>query len=155
MRYLALTLLICGFIMNTNVAQDGTNWRGPESNGIYNETGLIDRWPANGPEILWHFNGLGEGYSSPVFAGGKIYLTGMEGTTGYLYCLSNNGKLLWKKPYGPEWSQSYPGSRSSPKIKGGKVYIMSARGRLVCMDAGDGSILWSKDLLKEYNMGDD
>lgn len=151
MRDLALALLICGVFINPVVAQDGTNWRGPASNGVYPETGLIDRWPASGPEILWHFNGLGEGYSSPVFAGGKIYLTGMEGTTGYLYCLSNDGKLLWKKPYGPEWSQSYPGSRSSPKITGGKVYIMSARGRLVCMDAANGTILWSKNLLKDFD----
>lgn len=137
--------------MYTVYSQDGTNWRGPESNGIYPETGLMDKWPADGPEILWHFNGLGEGYSSPVFAGDKIYLTGMEGTTGYLYCLSKEGKLLWKKTYGPEWSENYPGSRTSPKIVGGKVYMLSARGGLVCMDAGNGTILWSKDLLKDFN----
>ncbi len=151
MRVLAFTFVYSICSICTVYAQDGTNWRGPESNGIYPETGLLDKWPAEGPAIVWHFDGLGGGYSSPVFAGRKIYLTGMEGTTGCLYCLSNEGKLLWKKPYGQEWSESYSGSRSSPKIIGGKVYIMSARGGLVCMDAANGNILWLKDLLKDFN----
>ncbi len=139
------------FFVITIEAQDGTRWRGPEATGVYHETGLMDTWPAGGPEILWHFDGLGQGFSSPVFADGKIYLTGMELTLGYIYCLSIDGKLLWKKPYGPEWTESYSGSRSSPTIAGGKIYIMSARGRLVCMDARNGSVLWSKDLLKEFD----
>lgn len=142
----------CGFsYMCTVHGQDGTCWRGPESNGIYYEAGLLHKWPSDGPAILWYFDDLGGGYSSPVFAGGKIYLTGMEGTTGYLYCLSNEGKLLWKTTYGPEWSENYPGSRTSPKIVDGKVYMMSARGGLVCTDANNGKILWSKDLIKDLN----
>jgi outer membrane protein assembly factor BamB len=144
---LILIFLSCPF---TSEAQDGTRWRGPEAKGVYHETGLLEKWPDSGPEILWHFDALGLGFSSPVFAGGKIYLTGMEQSTGYLYCLSIDGKLLWKKSYGPEWKESYAGSRSSPTIAGGKVYIMSAMGRLVCMDAGNGSTLWSKDLIKDF-----
>src|SRR4030042_5059003 len=131
MRSLILIIIWSIFFGSTMEAQEGTRWRGPEATGVYHETGLMDTWPAGGPEILWHFDGLGQGFSSPVFAGGKIYLTGMELTLGYIYCLSINGKLLWKKPYGPEWTESYSGSRSSPTIAGGKIYIMSARGRLV------------------------
>ena len=141
--------MLC-FNVIPSMAQDGTRWRGPDGSGVYYETGLLETWPADGPEILWYFGGLGQGFSSPVFAGGKIYVSGMEKATGYIYCLSNYGKLLWKKPYGPEWSESYPGSRSSPTITGGKLYIMSARGLLVCMDSASGSILWSKDLIKEF-----
>jgi len=151
MRSLAIAFVFSIFCICTVNAQDGTNWRGPELNGIYPETGLLDKWPDEGPAIVWHFDGLGGGYSSPVFAGGKIYLTGMEGTTGYVYCLSNQGKLLWRKPYGSEWSGSYSGSRSSPKIVDGKLYIMSAHGGLVCMDAGSGNILWTRNLLKDFN----
>lgn len=151
MSSLILIMIWSIFFVITMEAQDGTRWRGPEATGVYHETGLMDTWPAGGPEILWHFDGLGQGFSSPVFAGGKIYLTGMELTLGYIYCLSIDGKLLWKKPYGPEWTESYSGSRSSPTIAGGKIYIMSSRGRLVCMDAGNGSVLWSKDLLKEFD----
>jgi outer membrane protein assembly factor BamB len=138
------------FIIQPCIAQDGTRWRGQEATGVYYETGLLETWPVNGPEILWHFDSLGLGFSSPVFTGEKICVTGIDDTTGYLYCLSIDGKLLWKKPYGPEWSGSYPGSRSSPTIKDGRMYIMSAKGRLVCMDLGDGTILWLKDLLEDF-----
>jgi len=150
MRILILIFISLFSFATPVIAQEGTRWRGQDANGVYNEAGLLESWPADGPEILWHFDGLGQGFSSPVFAGGKIYLTGLEQTTGYLYCLSTDGKLQWKKPYGPEWSESYPGSRSSPTIAGGKVYMMSAKGRLVCMDSANGIILWSKDLLKDF-----
>jgi outer membrane protein assembly factor BamB len=150
MRSLILIVILMFLFMAHSFAQDGTRWRGPDATGVYYETGLLESWPANGPEILWYYGSLGQGFSSPVFAAGKIYVSGMEQATGYIYCISNDGKLLWKKPYGPEWSDSYTGSRSSPTIAGGKLYIMSARGKLVCMDSGDGKILWSKDLLSEF-----
>lgn len=151
MRNLICSLIFLFYFIGTMGGQDGTKWRGPESNGYYPETGLLEKWPADGPQMLWYYDGLGQGFSSPVFAGGKIYLSGMEQTTGYLYCLTNDGKLLWKKPYGPEWSESYSGSRSSPSVSGGKVYMLSAKGRLVCMDASNGNIIWSKDLLKDFD----
>jgi outer membrane protein assembly factor BamB len=139
------------YFAGTIEAQDGTRWRGPEATGVYPETGLMETWPDNGPQILWHYDGLGQGFSSPVFAGGKIYLSGLDQNTGYIYCLSMDGKLLWKKSYGPEWTSSYTGSRSSPKVSGGKIYLLSATGRLVCMDAANGNMIWSKDLLKDFD----
>jgi hypothetical protein len=150
MNRLILTVALISWLLEPCSAQEGTRWRGPEATGVYHETGLLESWPANGPEVLWYYGGLGQGFSSPVFAGGKIYISGMEQSTGYIYCLSNDGRLLWKKPYGPEWSESHSGTRSSPTITGGKLYIMSARGRLVCMDSVSGTILWSKDLIKEF-----
>jgi hypothetical protein len=90
-------------------AQTPTRWRGASGNGVYSETGLLKKWPANGPEILWHFDKLGLGHSSPAFANGLIYVSGMEGTTGNIYALTPDGKLKWKKSYGAEFSESYPG----------------------------------------------
>jgi outer membrane protein assembly factor BamB len=150
MNRLILIIVWLLFITSPCIPQDGTRWRGSDATGIYYETGLLETWPENGPDILWYFDSLGLGFSSPVFAGEKIWVTGIEDSTGYLYCLSIDGKLLWKKPYGREWSGSYPGSRSCPAIKDGRAYIMSAEGGLVCMDLRDGTILWSKDLLKDF-----
>src|SRR5690606_40688931 len=121
-------------------AQVPTKWRGPAGNGIYNENGLLKEWPASGPEILWHFDGLGEGHSSPAFANDMIYLSGMEGTTGYIYALSTFGGLKWKVPYSEEFHESYPGSRSTPVIAGDLLYIYSGHGVLTCMDASNGDI---------------
>lgn len=130
---------------------DATRWRGPNGNGVYPERGLMKSWPAAGPEIAWTYVGLGEGYSSPVMANGKIYVSGMEGETGYVFALSESGKLLWKAPYGPEFSSSYPGARSSVTVAGGLLYMLSGQGRLVCMSAENGIMKWSKELFRDFD----
>ena len=131
------------------IAQTPTKWRGPNGNGVYNETGLLKKWPANGPEILWHFDKLGVGHSSPVIDNNLIYLSGMEETTGYIYVFTTDGKLKWKAPYGTEFSESYPGARSTPVIAGDLLYMYTGFGELVCMSSTDGKIKWKKNLLKE------
>lgn len=137
-------------LLNTVDGQDHTKWRGPHGNGNYDETGLMKSWPENGPEVLWTFESLGAGFSSPAVVNNKIYLSGMEDATGFVYALSNDGKLLWKTAYGPEFIESYPGARSTPVIAGDLLYQFSGRGLLVCMDAINGSVKWTKDVVKEY-----
>ncbi|KAF0236853.1 MAG: hypothetical protein FD181_2459, partial [Prolixibacteraceae bacterium] len=137
--------------INCTIAQTPTKWRGASGNGVYSETGLLKKWPANGPEIVWHYDDLGQGHSSPAFANGLIYVSGMEGTTGNIYALTPDGKLKWKKPYGTEFSESYPGARSTPVISGDLLYMYSGFGILTCMDANNGNVKWKKDVLREFN----
>jgi outer membrane protein assembly factor BamB len=145
---LVLILTFSGTIIN---AQTPTKWRGPNGNGIYNETGLLKKWPANGPEIIWHFDDLGQGHSSPAFANGLIYVSGMIESTGYIFALTADGKLKWKAAYATEFSESYPGSRSTPTIAGDLLYIYSGLGVLTCMDANNGNVKWKKDVFKEFD----
>ncbi len=131
-------------------AQETAQWRGNNRDGAYNETGLLKSWPDNGPQLLWHFDGLGSGYSSAAVTSKKVYSTGMIGEDGFVFALDHSGKLLWKSKYGPEWTESYSGARSTPLIIDDKLYIMSGFGNLVCMNANDGSILWQVDLIAKY-----
>lgn len=150
-RKVLLILINIVFITNLLVAQQPTKWRGENNNGIYSETGLLKKWPANGPEILWHFEGLGEGHSSPVFANGDIYVSTMIDSTGYIYVLTQDGKLKWKAPYGKEFYQSYPGARTSPVVVGDLLYIYSGHGQLVCMSAKDGKVKWTKNSFTDFD----
>ena len=53
---LAISLLImCNM---AGRAQD-TQWRGPERDGKYPDTGLLKHWPEGGPELLLMKDGLG------------------------------------------------------------------------------------------------
>ena len=133
------------------VAQIPTKWRGENNNGIYNETGLLKEWPKNGPEMLWHFDGLGEGHSSPVFANGVIYVSTMIDSIGFIYVLTQDGKLKWKAPYGKEFFESYPGARTSPVVVGDLLYIYTGHGVLTCMNANDGKIKWTKDSFNDFD----
>jgi outer membrane protein assembly factor BamB len=150
MRKNFLIAVVLIFVFSNLNAQDPTRWRGPHGNGIYDETGLLKVWPAEGPQIMWTFDKLGTGFSSPVAVNDKIYLSGTENGTGYVYALSNEGKLLWKAAYGPEFIESYPGSRSSPVIAGNLLYQYSGLLQVTCMDASTGAVKWQKDMVKEY-----
>ena len=150
-KYVLLLILISFWGNAASFGQTITRWRGPNGNGIYPEKGLLKAWAADGPKILWHFDELGEGHSSAIIVKDKIYVSGMMDNTGYIFQLSLNGELLWKKPYGPEFSESYPGSRSTPVVAGNELYQLSGLGHLVCMDASNGEIKWEKELFSDFD----
>ncbi|MCL2683036.1 MAG: PQQ-binding-like beta-propeller repeat protein [Bacteroidales bacterium] len=142
-----LVLMCAAFSLS---AQNPTiQWRNDRT-GIYDEKGLLKSWPTNGPELLWHFEGLNEGHSSVAIDANKIYVTGMTGEIGYLYIFDLNGKLLHKKEYGKEWSQNYNGSRGTPTINNGKIYIHSGIGDLICMDQNTLNVIWRKNLVTDF-----
>lgn len=131
--------------------QEITTWRGPSQSGVYHDKNLLDTWPQDGPEILWTFENLGVGYSSPAIAYDRIYISGMEGSTGYVYALTQQGKLLWKAPYGKEFSTSYPGSRATPVIAGEHLYMLGGLGDLICLNAHTGASVWYKNVFKDFD----
>jgi outer membrane protein assembly factor BamB len=144
-------LLIAGLLAVSAVkAQEPTSWRGPGSTGIYAETGLLKIWPANGPEIIWHYDELGEGFSSPVFANDKIYVSGADDKVGYIYALNQSGNLEWKATYGEEWVENYTGSRATPTVMGDMLYMYSGKGVVTCMNSTSGKIIWKKDIMKDF-----
>jgi outer membrane protein assembly factor BamB len=142
-------LLLSILYLNAS-GQEPSNWRGPGRNGLYNESGLLRKWPENGPTMLWHFNGLGSGFTSVAISSAGIFTTGLTGSEGFVYAFNPGGKLLWKKSYGAEWTENYEGTRSTPHIAGAKLYMMTGYGKVICMDSGDGSILWTRDLVKDF-----
>ncbi len=149
---LIFSLLFTLFISNQIFCQNPlTKWRGPEGNGIYPETGLLKEWPSSGPEILWTFDELGVGYSSPVIAHGKVYVSGMIDQTGFVFAFDKAGKLLWKVSYGEEFHESYPGSRSSVTIAGNLIYVMSGKGILSCLHSKNGQLEWKKKLFDDFD----
>jgi len=147
-RYLILLVSLASVMV---MAQETAQWRGPGRDGVYPESGLLKSWPETGPRMIWHFNELGEGHASAAVTSDRVYTAGMIGGIGYFFCFDHTGKLLWKVPYGEEWTESYPGVRSTPLVTGGKIYFMSGLGKLICRDAGDGRLIWTVDVLKEYN----
>jgi len=54
-------------------------WRGPNRDGISQETGFKKEWPKDGPALLWRASEIGRGYSTPAVAGDRLYLMGSEG----------------------------------------------------------------------------
>ncbi len=146
------SIIILTLIFNSGInAQSFNNWRGPNRDGKYPETGLMKKWPDNGPKMLWAFEELGKGFTSAIPANGKIYTTGMEGDVGFVYEFSMEGRLLRKFPYGNEMGGNYPGSRSTPTIAENLIYVATGVGKLVCIDLDTGMEKWSRDLFNEFD----
>ncbi|MFN8206054.1 MAG: PQQ-binding-like beta-propeller repeat protein [Bacteroidales bacterium] len=143
-------LLITMFAPLMLAGQVNTQWRGDNRDGIYNETGLLKQWPETGPGLLWHYDELGDGHTSASVTADRIFTSGMKDSTGYVFAFDLNGKLIWQKSYGPEWTESWPGVRTTPVLNDGKLYLMSGFGKIVCMDPASGKIIWQTDLMKEY-----
>lgn len=133
------------------LSQDVAQWRGPLRDGIYRENGLMKKWPQAGPDMIWHFDDLGQGFSSAAVTSTAVFTTGMTKGAGYVLALDHRGKLLWKKEYGKEWNESHSGARSTPLVVGDMLYIMSAYGTLTCMNTADGRTIWSVDFMSQHD----
>lgn len=145
-----LAVLLLAMLSAGLSAQAPTKWRGPDSGGKYPDTGLLKKWPVGGPQILWSYEELGQGHSSAVVSGDFIYASGMINTQGYLFKFDMDGNLVYRANYGPEYKESYYGTRGSPVIAGDRIYIINAYGHLYCLRESDGKKVWSVDMPTRY-----
>ena len=145
--FAAFALLIPGIGSGQEILQ----WRGFNRDGVYNETGLLKTWPATGPELLWAFDSLGNGYGSPVITKTNIFINGDTDTVSYLFALDLSGKFLWKVKYGKEWVLNYPGSRSTPTVVDDLVYVTSGWGQVACLETRSGKERWSVNMMTDFH----
>ena len=122
------------------------------------ETGLLQAWPENGPELLWSVTGIGHGYSTVSIADGRIFTTGMMEKQTYVTALDLSGKILWQKLNGKSWEASsyqtwavpYAGARATPTVDGNTLYHLSELGRLAAFDVRTGEERWNTDIMKTF-----
>jgi outer membrane protein assembly factor BamB len=163
---------VCALLLasNTGFADDWPQWLGPKRDAVWRESGIVEKFPTNGPPVLWRA-AIGAGYAGPVVANGRVYVADRqlaEGVSnpadpfaktvlrGYerVLCLNEaDGKVLWKHEYECPYNISYPaGPRVAPLVSGGKVYTLGAEGNLLCLDAESGKVQWSHDFKKDYGI---
>ncbi len=130
-------------------ADEWPKWRGPNGDNISHETGLLDKWPADGPKQLWSVK-VGLGFSSPIGDDGKVYLQSQDGNQDGLQAFdAATGKLVWAagSPGGYP-KEDFPGSRATPSIDGKCIYTYGGGGNLICRDLETGKVIWADDILQ-------
>jgi len=130
-------------------AAEWPSFRGGEHDGKSPDTGLLKEWPAEGPPLLWKAEGIGAGFSSVAVSGGKIYTSGDVGGKLTIFAFDMEGKNLWTVEHDQAWGGDHQGSRSTPTIDSGKLYILSGQGLLGCYDAATGNKIWTRSM-KEF-----
>lgn len=132
-------------------AADWPQFRGPNHNGVSNESNWSTRWPQEGPKKLWKAN-VGIGYSAVAVSRGRVYTMGSKGGTDTVFCLdAATGRVVWKQSYRCPPKQ-YPGPRATPTVEGSRVYTLSSEAQLYCFNASSGKVLWSRDLKKDHRL---
>jgi len=134
------------------VADDWPQWRGPNRDGLSKETGLLKKWPADGPELAWKAKGFGVGYSSVAVVNGLIFTLGdVDGGSHVIAARESDGKIAWKTRIGDSGGhRKYPGTRSTPTVDGGQVFVLNQFSDLACLDAKDGRLIWKRNLMDDF-----
>ena len=139
-------------------ADDWPQWRGPRRDGIWRETGVLEKFEGSRLNLLWRAE-ISSGYSGPTVAGGRVYVmdrvvVGTKQTERVLCFDARSGDELWKHAYDcPYIDVSYPaGPRASVTLNDGRAYSLGTMGNFHCFDAATGNVLWRKDLNTEYKI---
>ncbi|NOQ25607.1 MAG: PQQ-binding-like beta-propeller repeat protein [Bacteroidales bacterium] len=151
MRNIILISLVLALFTQCTKKTEISQWRGPNRDGIYPETNLLKEWPENGPELIWKYDELGNGYSSAAVLSDKVITIATIDSINYVIAFDHKGSVLYKKELGKEWMINFPGARSTPLIYGNMGYFLNGLGKLYCFNADNGEIIWLKDLFSDFD----
>ncbi|MGO8678950.1 MAG: PQQ-binding-like beta-propeller repeat protein [Limisphaerales bacterium] len=166
-RWACIFLLLAG---GSLAAEDWPQWLGPGRDAVWRETGIVEKLPAGGPPVCWR-TPIGAGYSGPIVAGGRVYVTDRQlpaetatpagqpphgpvlGKERVLCLNEADGAILWQHAYECPYTMSYSaGPRVAPLVSEGRVYALGAEGNLLCLDAANGRVVWSRDFKKDFGV---
>ena len=140
---------LAGFLLAA-WAQDWPQWRGPNRDGIAGAFSEPKVWPEK-LKLKWKVN-VGEGHSSPVVVGGKIFLHTRQGDREVVSCLRpETGQVIWQEGYAAPYAMNPAavghgkGVKSTPVVADGRICTFGINGILSCFDAKTGKPLWRKE----------
>jgi len=149
----AATERIAGQRILTSAPGQWGQFQGPGRDSICTETGLLESWPEEGPELLWKLEGLGRGYSTVSIAHGIIFTMGDRELPGLperqlVIALDlETRERLWATRVGPPHDD---GPRCTPTVDGELLYALGTEGDLVCLETDTGEVHWRKNLVDEF-----
>src|ERR1700686_3102630 len=171
MRYLLIFgAVTIGLIASDPGIGDWPMWGGTADRNMVSSQHVLTSWDVKtGKNVKWVAQLGSQSYGNPVVAGGQVYVgTNNElvrdpkepGDRGVLMAFrESDGQFLWQQANSKlgsgranEWP--FQGVCSSPLVEGDRLYYVSNRCELVCLDThGDGNgnakIIWKFDMIDE------
>lgn len=125
--FLFSTLLISA----SGLADDWPDWMGENRDSVWHETGILDKFPVNGPKVLWR-QPIGIGYTGPSVSDGNIYVMDWELDESRKKEMDQARKEARQEQN--ENGEKQPQPLGMPGIPGIE--------RVVCLSTKDGAVVW-------------
>jgi outer membrane protein assembly factor BamB len=160
-----LTMLAVITLADGVHADDWPQWMGPTRDGVWAETGIVEKLPST-LKRKWSVP-VKYGYAGPAVESGRVFVADFDGEGDFtpdpgksnkiagverLICLdAATGQEKWKYEDKVEYNLSYPaGPRATPTVVRDKVYFLGAMGHLRCLSAKRGEVEWEIDLREQF-----
>ncbi len=156
-KRLILSILVISLVMaSAGWAEDWPCFRGPGRQGVSQEKDIPTQWSATS-NLRWKTPIPGEGWSSPIVFGNRIFVTTATdgGKSLHLIRLDRKeGGVIWDREVTrqePKYKQrpnSY--ATSTPVTDGQRVYMIACDGRILAADM-DGTVVWTNGDFDYYS----
>lgn len=139
------------------MGEDWPQFLGPRDDGISGETGLLAKWPAKGPPLVWEKR-VGDGYTAPSVRGNRLVLFHRLRDQEVVQCYTaDTGKPLWDHSYETSFQDPYNysnGPRCTPLLTQDRCYTFGAEGKLLCLNLETGDKIWMRDTAADWKIPD-
>lgn len=168
----ATCFLLTALLLSFASADDWPQFLGPQRDGVWREDGIVDKFPEDGPPLVWK-TAIAAGFSGPAVADGKVYVMDRQAEpvapkdrdawkraeipgNERVVCLdAMTGEILWTHDYDCPYTTATAyatGPRATPTVDGELVYTLGAEGQLFALNAEDGAVKWALDFRERYGL---
>ncbi|HEY1379607.1 MAG TPA: PQQ-binding-like beta-propeller repeat protein [Gemmataceae bacterium] len=126
---------------------DWPGFRGPDRDGVVRGLVISTDWSAHPPKELWRHR-VGPGWSSVAVVGGRLFTQEQRGDAEAVVCYdAATGREVWAHTESGRFEEpvSGAGPRATPAVAGGRVFALTAAGKLVALNGATGESVWSRD----------
>ena len=145
LTWVVTVVCLCGTL--TAMAADWPGFFGPTHNGLAPDTGLNKDWAAKPPRELWRAPLSDGGFAGPAVAEGKVFIVDHQGAQDMVRAFDlQSGQQAWQYVYPDLDKSNYGFAEATPTCSDGLLYTVSRLGRINCLAAADGKLVWSKSM---------
>lgn len=135
-------------------ADDWPQWRGPQRDGVWRETGVVASFSTPTLKPVWTAE-IGPGYTGPTVAGDSVFVMDRVKSPEQerVLCFDRaTGRLRWTHAYEAVYRDiDYAlGPRAAVTIADGRAFAYGAMGHAHCLDARTGQVIWARNLSADY-----